>query len=229
MTDYLIEFRFQGKAKSKLKQLIWDVDKTCSLGTANKKRPVPHITIVTSFKTNNERQLIQDFYDVCSKTELMKFTLKGFDTFEDNRVVFLDIKASKQLNNFRWNLYKLLKSYCDLKQIYYTQVYNFHSTIAMNLSPKKFKEVKRYIKKKHELDFKHLVVRATLLKNGFILKEYDFMQRKMFDRRLSKSKPVLNRTMGLLNKFFKGEYDPDKNIKFDKMSFWSKIKSIFSR
>ena len=61
MTHYLIEFRFQGKAKSRLKKLIWEVDKRCRIGNAKKKRPIPHITLVAPFQTRNERKLINDF------------------------------------------------------------------------------------------------------------------------------------------------------------------------
>ena len=77
----------------------------------HKKRPVPHITLVGPFQTRNERKLINDFYDVCSKNPLMKFSVKGFNTFENNRVMYLDINPSDNLDNFRWELSKKLQPY----------------------------------------------------------------------------------------------------------------------
>lgn len=226
MTHYLIEFRFQGKAKSKIKELILEIDRRCHIGNTKIKRPVPHITLVAPFNTNNERKLIQDFYNLCSKTELMKFNVKGFNTFEDNQVVYLDIKPSTKLDEFRWELSKKLQPYCNLKPIDYKRQYAFHSTIAMKLTPSKFKQVKEYIKRKHEPSFDHIVVRATLLKNSYILKEYDFLQRKMFDRKLAKSKHVHSRTIYLLKKFFEGNYDPNKHMK---LGLWNKIQNIFGQ
>lgn len=224
MVHYLIEFRFQGKAKSELKRLIWEVDKRCRIGNAKRKRPVPHITLVAPFQTNNERKLINDFYSVCSKQSLMKFTVKGFNTFEKNRVVYVDIHPSTNLDEFRWNLSKKLQPYCTLQPIDYERKYYFHSTVAMKLTPDKFRHVKNYIKNKPHPDFKHIVVRATLLKGGRILREYDFLQRKMFDRRLAKSRKAYNRTIDLLKRYFDGSYNPDEK---KKSSIWDKIKSFF--
>jgi len=226
MVHYLIEFRFQGKAKSEIKRLIWEVDSKCHLGHANRKRPVPHITLVAPFQTRNERKLIRDFYDVCSKSPLMKFYVKGFNTFENNRVMYIDIDPNEYLDNFRWELSKKLTPYCKLKPIDYERKYYFHSTVAMKLTPQKFNEVKSYIQRKERPNFKHIVVRATLLKGGKILREYDFMQRRMFNRRLAKSKRVYTTTMNLLKKYFDGQYNPDDKRK---VSFWSRIKSFFGR
>ena len=51
MVHYLIEFRFQGKAKSEIKKLIREVDKKCWIGNTRRKKPVPHITLVGPFQT----------------------------------------------------------------------------------------------------------------------------------------------------------------------------------
>ena len=142
MEHYLIEFRFQGTAKYELKKLIWDVDKKCGIGNTRRKRPVPHISLVAPFQTRNERKLIQDFYDVCSKKPLMKFTVNGFNTFENNRVLYVDINPSEKLDSFRWDLSKRLQPYCELQPIDYERKYYFHSTVAMKLSPQKFNQLK---------------------------------------------------------------------------------------
>ena len=54
MRHYLIEFRFQGKAKKKMKNLIWEIDKKFRLKRARIKRPIPHITLVAPFHTKND-------------------------------------------------------------------------------------------------------------------------------------------------------------------------------
>ena len=223
MTHYLIEFRFQGKARSELKRLIWDVDKKWSLGRADKKRPVPHISLVSPFTTENEQRLIRDFYNICSGNPVMNFSVRGFNTFEENRVMYVDIHPGKQLEKFRWHLSKKLRSYCDLKPIDCKRKYYFHSTIAFKLSPQKFQQVKSYIQSKSRPDFRHAVVRITLLRNSSILREYDFMQRKMFDRQGAINRAVYRRTMELLKRYFEGTYRPDDKIK---SLFWNRIKTL---
>jgi len=224
MNNYLIEFRFQGRAKKRLKEIIWDVDKTCRIGNANRKRPVPHISLAI-IKTNNERKLIGDFARLCTKTDIMSFTLKHFSTFEDNKVVYFDINPDKKLDEFRWALSKTLQPYCTLQSTDQNRKYHFHSTIAMRLTPRKFQQVKSYVQKKKLPHFKNVVMRVTLLKNNRILKEYDFMQRKLFDRNLAKSRYVYNRSVGMLMDYIEGK--KDNNIKKDNLL--KRIKNWFSK
>ena len=94
----------------------------------------------------------------------------------------------------------------------------------MKLTPQKFSQVKSYIQRKRRPNFNHVVVRATLLKGGRILREYDFLQRKMFDRRLAKSNRVYKRTIQLLQEYFQGNYDPNTKMR---KSFWDRFKSFF--
>lgn len=226
MARYLIEFRFQGKVKTELKRLIYEIDKRIRIENTKKKRPVPHITLVAPLQTKNEKRLIKEFNEICSKTPLMKFTVKGFNTFENNRVVYVDINPSEKLDGFRWELSQKLQSHCKLQPTDYQRKFYFHSTVAMRLTPKKFKQVKEYIKRKPKPNFKHVVVRVTLLKHGKILREYDFLQRKSLKRKAAKSKKVLKKTMNLLKKYFEGKYDPNKKMK---KSIWSKIKALFDK
>ena len=233
MVHYLIEFRFQGRAKSEIKKLILEVDKRCRIGNARRKRPVPHITLVAPFQTRNERKLIKDFYDVCSKSPLMKFRIRGFNTFENNRVVYLDINPSENLDRFRLNLSKKLQPYCKLQPTDYERKYYFHSTVAMKLTPQKFSRVKSYIRRKEKPNFNHVVVRATLLKGGKILREYDFLLRRPLVRRLAKDRGVYTKTLDLLKAYFEGKYNPNEfigePIKMKKKKFFEKLKDIFRK
>lgn len=102
MTHYLIEFRFQSKKiRTYLKGMIYSINQKFGVG---KRKHVPHVTLVGPITTNNERRLISDFARICSQTELMKFKGNGFGTFDNNRVVFVNIWAGEKLNEFRINL-----------------------------------------------------------------------------------------------------------------------------
>jgi len=225
MTSYLIEFRFQGKTKHQLREIIWDVDTRCRIGNTKQKRPVPHISLAGPFTTNDERQLIQDFYNVCSKQDPMSFTLKHFSTFEHSNVVYFDINPDHKLDEFRWNLSKKIKPYCNLKPHDHQRTFHFHSTIAMKLTQSKFQQVKNYVSRKELPHFRNIVLRVTLLKGGLILKEYDFMQRKMFDRKLAKSKYVLRNSMNILMDYLNNK----KSVKTKKESIFTKFKNLFKQ
>ena len=77
MANYLIEFRFQGRAKKEIKRLIFDVDKKFRLRRARKVRPVPHISIIAPFSTGNQKRLVKDFHSICKKYKFINFKING--------------------------------------------------------------------------------------------------------------------------------------------------------
>jgi len=230
MVHYLIEFRFHGKAKYEIKKLVYEINRKFRLST---KRTIPHITLAGPFYTNDEKRLIGDFNRLCSKNPLMNFEIDGFSAFENSRVVYLDVKPSKELEEFRWNLSQTLKPYCQLRPFDYEKDFAFHATIAMKLPDEKFSVIKNYIKKKSKLNFKHVMVRATLLKGEIILREYDFLLRRPLVRGLAKDKRVYTKTLDLLKAYFEGKYNPNEfvgeSIKIKKKKFFEKLKDIFRK
>lgn len=143
MSTFLIEFRFiDRRAKSFMKSLEKRVSDKFKIG---KKHYVPHITLVGGFTTSNEGKLIRDVYELCSLSPLMHFKIKGFSTFDPNRVVFLDIKPDEELKQFRWELSQKLKNYCELKKpfdFHSKENFKFHATVTMNIPPQKFNQIK---------------------------------------------------------------------------------------
>ena len=230
MTHYLIEFRFHGKAKYDIKRLVYEINRRFRLGY---KRAIPHITLAGPFYTNDEKRLIGDFNRLCTKSPLMNFEIEGFSTFEDNKVVFFDIKPSKELEEFRWNLSQIIKPYCQLRSFDYERNFAFHTTIAMKLLDDKFSNIKEYIKTKSKLNFKQVMIRATLLKGGFILREYDFFLRRPLVRSLAKDKKIYAQTMDLLRGYFENKLNPNEfireRIKVEDKSFIEKLKSPFAK
>lgn len=199
--NYYIEFRFQGKARTQIKKLIYDIDKNCKLNFVKNKRPVPHITLVAPFKSNNEKEVIYLFNNLCSKTDVMNFEVDRFDVFENSKVVYLKIHPSKELERFRWKISKEFSKIAKLKPIDYDKKYYFHSTLALKLSDKKFKQVKNYISNKQLPKFKHCVIRITLMKGSIILREYDLLLNKSLNRADAKSKIIYSKSIHLLTKY----------------------------
>lgn len=230
MVHYLIEFRFHGSAKYEIKKLIDEINQNYGLKS---KRAVPHVTLVGPFSTNEETRLIGDFDRLCSNYSLMGFEVNGFDAFDNNKVVFLDIIPSREMDEFRWNLAQTLKPYCQLKQFDHERKYEFHTTIAMKLADDEFEGIKRYIKRKNRLKFKHKIVRATLVKDQLILREYDFLLRRPLSRELALDRDIYAHTLNLLNAYFEGSYNPDEyineRIELPQKNIIENIKSVFRR
>jgi calcineurin-like phosphoesterase family protein/2'-5' RNA ligase len=226
---YLIEFRFHGKAKYQIKRLVHEINKKFRLG---RKRAIPHITLAGPFYTNEEGRLIRDFNQLCSNSSIMNFEIDGFSFFENSKVIFLDIKPSKELEEFRWSLAQVLKQYCKLRPFDYDKNFAFHATIAMKLPIHKFRQIKDYTYKKPKIKFKHVMVRATLLKGGFILREYDFFLRRSLIRRLAKDKKIYSKTLNSLKAYFEGKFNPEEfrgaSLRIPEKSFTEKWKGLFS-
>jgi len=214
MTHYLVQIRFFGRAKKEIKNIIKELDR--EFGTL-KHRPVPHITLLGPFYTKNQDRLVSDFKKVCEvKENLMNFKVRGYDTFEDNNVVYADIRPDEKLRNFRKTLADELKSYCNLKDRDLKEKYELHSTLANHLPSRKFRKVKKYLEDKPDLDFDHIVIRVTLLRNKKILKEYDFMLNKLLDRRKAKSGKTLNKSFNQLEEHLEHPEKPISEIDLEK-------------
>lgn len=212
MTHYLIEFRFQGKAKAEIKEKIYSLDKKFNLGLIKSKRPIPHITLAGPLTTNKEHKLIEDFVSVCSSTPFCSFKVNGYGFFEDKGVVYIRIDPSEKLESFRWKLSQKITPYCNLKDYDYKQEFVFHATLALKLTGPEFRAIKRHMQKTEIPKFKHFVVRATLIKNQKILCEYDFLQRRVLNRLEALDKNQYKRTIKLLDDFFAGKYDPNRHL-----------------
>lgn len=77
------------------------------------------------------------------------------------------------------------------------------------------------------------MVRATLLKNSIILREYDFLLRRPLVRRLAKDKRVYSQTLELLKEHFENKFQPDEfkdeRIQVAEPTFFNRIGRIFQK
>ncbi len=222
MARYLIEFRFRGKARNEMKKLIREVNGKFKLKNPSRKRPIPHVSIVAPFSTNNQRRLVRDFHDTCKKFKLIKFKFNGFGFFDEKRVAFVDIKPSEGLKDFRLDLIKKIKKYSELEDYDKGKSYSAHATINRNIDRSKFNKVKKYLLNKKGMADKHNLIRVTLIKGGKILYEYDFMLERLLTRRQAKSKGLYKKTMGI----FKSGNHPKKEIAIE-LGLFDKIKRYF--
>lgn len=214
MPRYLLEFRFiDRRAKHYMKSLARQIYSRYHVGP---RHYVPHISLVGGFETSNENKLIKDIFRICNSYPVMRFGIKGFSTFEENRVVFLDIDPSDNLKQFRWEMARKLDQYYSLKRPYdfhSKDEFAFHSTVAMDIPPHKFNSIKNYIFSMNiPLRTDYVLVRVTLLKSSKILREYDFLQRKMLTRFEARNPQYYQKTENLLKDYLDNRYDPNRSI-----------------
>jgi len=222
MNRYLIELRILGKAKYEVKSLIKEVDYKFRLKRTRKHRPVPHISLAGPFTIRNQRKLVSDFKKLCMQYNLMNYIVEGYETFEDSKVVYINVKADKQLDDFRWKLSNTLKEYCYLKPHDLVRKFYYHITIAMRIPQNKFKSIKRYINNKPKPNHQYTLMRIAIIKNSRILYEYDFLQNRLLNRREAKSKRIMQKSFSLLK-----ENTTDKSISIDTLDL-NEEKGIFS-
>lgn len=220
-THYLIEFRFFGNTKKQIKKLIREINNEFHI--RSKYRPVPHITLVGPFTTRNQRRLVSDFKKICEKQDIMHFNVVGFNTFEDTRVVFIDIKPDKKMDEFRGELSETLQPYCCLRPWDLKRKFEYHTTLASNLNPEKFKKIKNYIKRKPKPNFNHVLMRVTLIKGQKILYEYDFLLRRLLNRREAKNRYVLSESFEKLQEYL-GTEIKENDVE---EGFFEKLSRIF--
>lgn len=187
--SYLIEIRLFGKAKSETRDLIYQTNRDYHISIS---RPVPHITLVGGFSTNDEVRLVRDFESISRRYKLFRYIIEGIDTFPNKGVVYLKVQPSSELIAYRRELSDKLRGYCHLCQYDKREFFEFHTTLAKGLNPQKAEEIKRSIN--HDKRYSHRILRATLLKDGKILAEYDFCLERMLDRKKALSKQILSET-----------------------------------
>lgn len=188
-TSYLIEIRMFGKAKYDVRELIL---RTCKHFEIQISRPVPHITLVGGFSTGDEDRVMKDFRSMCCGVGLIGYVVEGVGVFDDTGVIKLNVQPSKELINFRRDLRDRLRKYCTLSEWDFVEPFEFHSTIVAHVDQDKIRAIKRHIS--HDQRYSHRMLRATLLKNGKILAEYDFLLKRLLSRREALSKQVLDKT-----------------------------------
>jgi hypothetical protein len=146
--------------------------------------------------------------DVCKKYDLVSFKLNGFGRFGHglfgwlfhNKVVFVEIEPSEQMNQLRQELVKKLDNFCSLTKFDHYKDRHFHATIAFKDIGSKFKQIWDYLQTKESPDIKQFLLRVTIIKDQKILYEYDFMQKRLLNRSQAKNGAIFRKTLSLLKK-----------------------------
>lgn len=185
--SYLIEFRFQGDAKTYLRKNIWSISRKFKVKGVTREHVVPHISLIGPFKTKKQKEVVNKFLEVSKKHKRIGFHLSGFGHF-DNRVVYIDTEPSNELVEYRQELFEALELLIYTVDTDYLKPFAFHATLAFRDIERKFDQIWKYLNKKNPKKIRQTLTKVTLLRGNKILYEYDFVQRKLLNR-----KQALNR------------------------------------
>lgn len=171
MNPYLIEIRLVGRIKHDIINIVKCVNNRFDI---NMHKMVPHITMVGPFQTTDEQKLIKDFESVCKKTPFINYKINGIDLFSKSGVVYLDVAQNDELEKFRIAICDQLKAYCKLSFWDFQTPFKFHATVATRVDGFVLHDVLKYINSCKPLIYDVPLLRATLLKHGRMLCEFDF-------------------------------------------------------
>ena len=229
MAHYLIEFRLRGFAKRYSQKLIKEIGK--KFRVKGMKDKVSHITLYGPFTTNNERKMVFEVLNLCRKYNKIYFSIKGVNYFDNpsNKVIYLEINPSEELKLFREKLsskLKIITSTTSKEDSKNKENFKFHSTIAFKDINLKMNQILNHLKNKKHPNIRQTLLRVTILKNGKILNEYDFLQAKLFNRKQSLNNKLWKRTISLL----KSKSSPQTRMtRYKSMSILDKIKYFFTK
>lgn len=216
--NYLIEIRFSGYAKDSIKELKDGISKNFHV---TNRKIIPHVSLVGPLSTNNEKRLIRAVVDIAKNYKLIKLNLDRVGHFED-RVIFVKIIPSEELEQLRVDLVDELDEFCDLSPFDKEKPFKYHATLVLHDIHHKFNKIWDYVQTWEIPKIEQYVLRITILtERRKILKEYDLILGKTLDRIQSLDKYIFKKTMKKLEKIRIGL--PPPIFKFNEITNKEKI------
>lgn len=202
MANFYVEFRMHGYAKAYAKRLIWSVAKKFRVKGGIRKRVVPHIGLYGEGKTDNIQKVVSAVGRVGRKYTLVPFKIKGFGYFDKpQKVIYLDISPSKELEELRWELSQELRKVSSCQSQDSRRKFEFHGTIAFKDIDNKFNRIWSYIKNKEEPDINQYLLRITVIgARRRMVCEYDLVLKKLLNREQAVSRYWWRKTINKMRK-----------------------------
>lgn len=196
----LIEIRFGGEIKRRLRDIIQDIANRFDARELVRAHYVPHISLYGPFRTDRNKVVLARLRDVCDQYDLVPFRLGGFDHFE-RRTIYADVHSSYSLRQLRYELS------CELRDVTYDeQDYDhdrwcqFHSTVARDIS-EQFEDIWEYVNSEYDIHSEGYAERIALIQNGNIVKEYSVPQGRFLSQAAATSKPAWKRDATLVERY----------------------------
>jgi hypothetical protein len=212
MTQYAIGFRFRDDGLSKVKQLIYHLEAKFHLDFFKINRPIPRVALAGPFTTDDEKRLVTDFVTLCSKTPFSSFEINTYAVSDASHAICIRVDPGAELVAFRKNLLQVITPYCTLQKRDTQEPFVFHATVAKNVNLQKYSLIKKHAEEIKPQQFRHYVIRATVVKEQKFLCEYDFLTRSVLTQKeaLDKKQEFTDRSLYL--QFIHKKFNPDDRM-----------------
>ena len=185
-----------GETKHITRKLIYDIYHKFHVKGAVKRRPVPHVSLFGPFRCKSIRVVLQGIKEIGADYSKLDYDVDGFDYFDSKKkflfittstkknVIYLKIKPSDDLTEFRYKLAKKLLKITNTANFENDSKskFHFHATLAMKDIDRKFDGLWDYLKK-YDIRIMGVCYRITLIKDGKIMYEYELSTKKLLNRR----------------------------------------------
>ncbi len=206
----MIEIRVGGQQNEVLRHLVKVIEK--NFGAKSKFRHVPHVTIIGTLSTSNQRDLINTVRNVAKDYDLVSFRLVGFGEFS-GRAIYAHVCPSDELREMRQKLVKSLGRFCELKTYDMKEDFKPHATLCLDTDlpektevgiKRKFGKILEFLESWKLLDHRQHALRVSVIgENRKIVCEYDLMLRRMISRDEALNRTLFKKTMSAFEKRMK--------------------------
>ncbi len=200
---YLIEARLYGYGEKFAIDISKEIARLFGARLVLKKTRPTHLPLYGRFETANEKEMIKHFVSICRRFDLITFEITGFERIGE--AVCLKIKPSPELVNFRNSLVLELNHVCESQNLDEPGGFAFRAVLPLASLQKKAGAIWKFLEAQKKPGIKQYLLRVSLIKKGRVLKEYDFIQRRILSKGEAASKPVLNQTMKRLKKIMEND------------------------
>lgn len=192
MDKYHVGIRLRGFSKS-----FFKVQKAKS--EQNDEKYVPHITLLRPFYANNEKELIEVFYQTLNQyKDPIKFNITDFGYFDNSKKIIKgEIDYNPQIENIIHSLENNLEKIIKFENEKPEDKINLHVTISEQNDLSIMKYLDNQI-----LPIEQYLLRIYLLKHNqnpkqkLILNEYDFyLENHLLSREEAKDKELFRQTI----------------------------------
>jgi len=187
VAQYQVELRFAGYARECVRGLIFAASRRFGLRGVNRNNAVPRLTVFGPFTAFDDQKVMESVVEAASRFKLVTYNVRGFDHYSGGRswllfnqhmnVIYLDVQPSQELLDLRRCLADMLGQAPNDAES--GELYKFHAAVPFRNLGGKFDRVWSYLKENEEPNLLQRLVRVNVLKNGRLMCEYDFVNKKL--------------------------------------------------
>lgn len=159
--EFLVEFRMHGYARRYARETVYSVARKFGVGGITKERVVPHVSLYGPGVTHDITSVVSTVERIGRNYRLVPFTVDGFGFFNKcPKTIFLDISASRQLRDLRWDLSQELIKVSTCQPWDRVRDFAFHATIAFKDVDRQFDRIWSYLEHRGKPHIHQYLLRA---------------------------------------------------------------------